>query len=447
MSDKEVSRILFDCTPTAQTNIARGIPRVVRSIVNCSADVGSEFGGTALPLVYSQGGWSEASWGGETPPSHPHGDSRSKSIHEFLSRTVPTAGLRRLLFPPPGRDGIWKGPRWVLGQSQRFVESLRQRRVLPGAGDALVILDPWWRCPRSYWRRVARARRRGALVGTVIYDLIPITHPDFAGRRHVERFRRWIDRAAHHTDFFLAISNTVREEFRSYLKQSCPGQAWPEERFHSFPLGSDLPAAASGTVRDSIRRVFDGGSTYVMVGALEPRKNQPFLVDAFEALWQRGVDVRLCLIGSYTKALPEFHQRLTEHVELGRRLFYFSDVNDGELDYCYKKTRALVYPSIVEGFGLPIAEALQHGKLVLASDTPIHREVGGEFCGFFDLSSTESLIETIVRLEKLGHLPNVRSACDYVAPTWKRSCRELIETCYRHLEEPNHESARIDRAA
>jgi alpha-1,2-rhamnosyltransferase len=334
-----------------------------------------------------------------------------------------------------------------MGQSRRLAERLTQPRILPGTRDVLVILDPWWRCPRSYWRRVAGARRRGALVGTVIYDLIPITHPDFVGRRHVERFRRWLHRAADHTDFFLAISNTVKKELHSYLQEFCPGQAWPEERFHSFILGSDLLTATCGAVRDSICRVFDGGSTYLMVGAIEPRKNQPFLVDAFDSLWQRGVDARLCLVGGFTKALVELHQRLAAHVELGRRLFYFSDVNDSELDYCYEKTRALVYPSIVEGFGLPIIEALQHGKPVLASDTPIHREVGGEFCAFFDLSSTKALVESIVQLEEIGRLSNVRSAADYVAPTWKHSCRELVGKCYRHLDEPNHEYDRADRAA
>ena len=294
---------------------------------------------------------------------------------------------------------------------------------------------------------MAKTRRRKALVGTVIYDLIPITHPDFVGRRHVERFRHWLHKAAEHTDFFLAISETVKDELRSHLQESCPEQEWPAERFHSFILGSDLSVEANGVVRDSTRRAFDAGNTYLMVGALEPRKNQPFLVDTFETLWKRGVDVRLCLVGSYTKALPEFHQRLTQHAELGRRLFYFSDLNDGELDYCYRKTRALVYPSIVEGFGLPIVEALQHGKPVLASNTPIHREVGGEFCGFFDLTSTEALAEMIAGFEKLGRVPGTRPASEYVAPTWERSCRELIEKCYQHLEGHSHKWDRVDRAA
>lgn len=310
-----------------------------------------------------------------------------------------------------------------------------------------MILDPWWRCPNAFWKNVARARRRGAVVGTVIYDLIPITHPKLVGRRHVERFGKWLHTAADHTDFFLAISRTVKEELRAYLQRAQADQAWEEERFHSFTLGSDLPVQASATPRDTVFQAFDAGNTYLMVGALEPRKNQPFLLDAFESLWNRGMDVRLCLAGSYTKALPEFHERLTQHAEFGRRLFYFSDLDDGELGWCYQQTRALVFPSIVEGFGLPIVEALQHGKTVLASDTPIHREVGGEFCAFHDLSSPESLAEVIVEFQQCDRLRGVRPASEYAAPTWERSCRELVKSCHYHLAKLDRKDSQIDRAA
>ena len=418
----------------------------MRSIVNCGNNVASEYGGSALPLAYANGGWNEVSWAAvstDDDVSLP----QCKPVSEFLSQVVPTPGLRRLLFPPPGRDGIWKAPRWAIDQTRRFAEGLTLPRISPDAGDVLVILDPWWRCPKSFWRNVAKARRRGALVATVIYDLIPITHTDFVGHRHVKRFRNWLHAAADHTDFFLAISETVKNELRSHLQESCPNQAWTAKRFHSFILGADLSVETNGVVRDSTRRAFEAGNTYLMVGALEQRKNQPFLVDTFETLWKRGVDVRLCLVGSYTKALPEFHQRLTQHAELGRRLFYFSNLNDGELDYCYQNTRALVYPSIVEGFGLPIVETLQHGKPVLASNTPIHREVGGEFCGFFDLASTEALAEMIAGFEKLGHVPGTRPVSEYVAPTWERSCHELIEKCYEHLKGHCHKWDRGDRAA
>ena len=426
-------RILFECTPTAQTDLTRGIPRVVRNIIRYGPEVVSEYGGSVSPMVYAYGTWSEARWGADASVGMFNHVGLRKSSGGLLCGAAPTAGLRRLLFPSPGRGGIRKLPRWAIAESRHLVDHWIRPHITPGARDVLVILDPWWRCPEAFWRTVAKARRNGAHVGTVIYDLIPITHSGLVGQRHAERFRRWLHRAADHTDFFLAISRTVKDELRRYLQESCPGRVWSDQRFHSFMLGADLPVQTGGTVRDSIQQIFGAGSTYLMVGALDRRKNHPFLVDAFESLWKRGFDVRLCLVGSYTKALPEFHSRLVQHAEAGRRLFYCADLNDVELDYCYEKACALVYPSIVEGFGLPIVEALQHGKPVLASDTTIHREVGSEFCAYFDLSSTESLVAMIADRERLGQMPNVRSAAEYVAPTWRLSCRELIETCCQYL--------------
>ncbi len=402
---------------------------MVRSIVHHGPDVVSEQGGTVLPLVYACGGWTEARWPQDACRAAFDGTrsgSRTEATHGR------TSGLRRLLFPPPGRGGVRKLPRQIAAASRRLWDSCVRPHIRPGAGDVVVILDPWWRCPEAFWRSVEKARRNGARVGTVVYDLIPLTHPEFAGPRHAERFGRWLQRAADHSDFFLAISATVRDELRSHLHQSHPEAAWPEERLHWFMLGADIPARAGGAVRPWVQSIFERGNTYLMVGALDRRKNQPLLVDAFERLWNRGFDVRLCLVGSFTKGMPELHRRLLNHAESGRRLFYCADLNDTELDYCYRESRALVYPSIVEGFGLPIVEALQHGKPVLASDTAIHREVGGEFCAYFGLSSPEALAELIARCERLGHVPDVRPAAEFTAPTWRLSCSQLIETCRRY---------------
>ena len=128
-------------------------------------------------------------------------------------------------------------------------------------------------------------------------------------------------------------------------------------------------------------------------------------------------------------AASELIERVERHRELGKRLFCFTDLNDAELDYSYARSKALVYPSIAEGFGLPIVEALQHGRPVLASDTPVHREVGGDFCEYFSLSSPRILAERIADWECRGWSPRVRDAATYQALTWRESCQQLFRTC------------------
>lgn len=425
---KQLSRILLECTLTSRTNVIRGIPRVVRGIVEHAGSVAAKHDIATLPICYAFNGWVESSLGNcdEQPAECQWPSKTASAFANSICRVVPSAMLRRQLLPPSGRDGVWKLPRKLSKQTRLLQQQVSQPSVAPGHGDALVLLDSWLRTPASFWRNVAHARRRGATVVSVVYDLIPITHPQYVSEKCHRRFAQWLKQTALHSDLFAAISGTVKNELRSYLTRHFPSQSWPQEMFTSFILGAQLPAFAADTVSDEISRAFAAGNTYLMVGTLEQRKNQAFLLDAFELLWERGVDVRLCLVGAETQSVPELMRRLREHPERNRRLFLYSSLNDAELDYCYRHATALAYPSITEGFGLPIIEALQHRKLVLASDTAIHREVGRDFCLYFDLKTPESLSAMIETLERANRNADVRPADEFVAPTWERSCRELF---------------------
>ena len=104
----------------------------------------------------------------------------------------------------------------------------------------------------------------------------------------------------------------------------------------------------------------------------------------------------------------------------------FNDLTDTELDYCYRHATALVYPSYAEGFGLPLVEALYKRLPVLASDIPTFREIGKDFCAYFDISRHTSLAKIIIDIENSGKMPEVRKPEEYQLPDWRDSCRELL---------------------
>ncbi|HJN11788.1 MAG: glycosyltransferase family 1 protein [Pirellulaceae bacterium] len=425
-------RILFDCSAQSRSKAFRGIPRVVQSILRHAPDVAKERGGSVIPISYAFGGWSEKSLA-DNDESAPARRDRAllTSLLEQLCGVVPSHRLRRLLLPPPGRDGVWKFTRLRQGNALRLYHRLTHRSTSPGNGDVLVLFDLWLRAPNSFWSNVAKARRRGAKIVTVVYDLIPITHPHFVGPKHNSRFRKWIHQVAVHSDCFVAISETVKSELQEYLKITETHQEWSDDRFFSFMLGSEICDTSGLPVREKVAAAFKSGSTYLMVGALEPRKNQGFLLDAFDRLWQRNSDAKLCLVGVETRAVPELLERLRHHPQRDSRLFYFPDLNDVELNYCYQHTCAVVYPSIVEGFGLPIIEALHHGKAVFASDTRIHREVGRHFCEYFDLGCSTSLTNMIAEHQSQLDVGNTRPTIVFKSPTWNESCREMLDICLR----------------
>ena len=103
----------------------------------------------------------------------------------------------------------------------------------------------------------------------------------------------------------------------------------------------------------------------------------------------------------------------------------FNDIDDEELIYCYKNAKMLVFPSIVEGFGLPIVESLHFGLHVLASDTPIHREVGGDRVEYFSLNNPMELSQKIDDIEKGKDVYAKKDIGDVHITSWKESAGEL----------------------
>lgn len=123
--------------------------------------------------------------------------------------------------------------------------------------------------------------------------------------------------------------------------------------------------------------------------------------------------------------------RIRNHPMLNRGLYVFHDANDAELQYAYQNASGVLLPSIVEGFGLPIVESLWYGKRTFVSDTPIHREVGGDRCDFFELGNPQSLARAILDWEsERERNPFQQSVPRHELPTnWEGSAQQFLDLC------------------
>jgi len=304
------------------------------------------------------------------------------------------------------------------------LKSYFQSRIIPGKGDVLLLLDSSWVCP--VWPAVKKAKSNGATVGVVIYDIIPLRHPEFFPPAIVKRFSIWFKEAIKHVDFFICISQTVQNEVQAYLKQNYPDYQ-AHSRVDFFRLGCTLDNISEiKLIGDAHKAVFQQRDVFITVGTIEARKNHQYLLDAFDLIWQRYPDAVLCIIGKVGWLSEQVMDRINKHPLFKKNLFVFHNVSDAELDYYYKHSKALIWPSLAEGFGLPIIEALHQGLPVLASDIPIHREVGKEFCAYFDINDPACLAKIVIDIEKTGKMPKVRSSKEYKLITWQDSCRELF---------------------
>jgi alpha-1,2-rhamnosyltransferase len=348
-------------------------------------------------------------------------------------------GVKAFLLAPRNRFGLNMFIDKILIQPAKALVRLIAIRIrhrdtsefLPKSGDVLLLLDSSWHM--DIWWSVAKAKESGAKVIAVLYDIIPVTHPEFCDEALLRVFEKWFESALEFVDGFIAISDTVKNDFSTFVENKYGADHGKKLDF--FHLGSDFNFTEINEdgIRDKVRRLFDERSTYVMVSTLEPRKNHSYLLDTFDALWAKGIDVNLCFIGRVGWKVDDLLERIKSNSEYQRRLFFWSDINDVELAYCYKHASMLVFPSFIEGFGLPIIESLGHGLPVLASDTPIHREVGLDHIGYFDLADPGSLEKQIEGIEKNGIPDALRVDPDYRWLDWESSTRMLLDKINKML--------------
>jgi alpha-1,2-rhamnosyltransferase len=331
--------------------------------------------------------------------------------------------LKRWLLPEPGHRGIFKLPLRILEAVSRWrYPAKTPQSVSFAAGDLLILPDGYWGM-MHVWPAVAAAREVGTKVAVVVYDLICITHPQFFVPLAEEHFTKYLCAINEHTDVVTAISNTVKLQLDAKLPAlAAPHSATPYRC--SFRLGAEF-SQAKGTVRAGLKETLSDkdSSFYLMVSTFEPRKNHRFVLDTFERFWETHPDCKLVLVGAVGWMTEALLARIRQHPELNRKLFVYHDLSDAEVSYCYARSKAVIFPSVVEGFGLPIVEALWHGKKTFASDTAIHREVGRDDCEYFHLEDADSLRRLLVRWEaEDDQAPN----CLRKPITWEQSAQDLL---------------------
>ena len=263
--------------------------------------------------------------------------------------------------------------------------------------DRLFMLDSSWFEYEAYAPLFEAVRKLGGTVHTCVYDLVPIRHPELTGESLPPAFERWLRRAAQESDSLLCISRAVADEVVDHLEaEQIPHR--PGLQVNWFHLGSNLPAG--GAASADVVKAFSGAPCAMMVGTVEIRKRHGFALDVMERLWAEGSPVRLVILGKKGWHVETLDRRIRTHREFGKRLIWIEKPCDADLAHAYAKANLLLFPSLYEGYGLPVAEALRANLPVVASDIPVLREVGGDAALYGGLEDRDQWAEHVTSLTR-----------------------------------------------
>lgn len=299
-------------------------------------------------------------------------------------------------------------------------------------GDIFLGLDLQHHVVAAQKEYLSSLRRDGVSVYFVVYDLLPVLLPNAFLPGSDVAHKQWLETLTGF-DGAVCISRSVAEELSEWQS------AYGPKRLRSFKIGwfhlgadvvNSIPTRGLPDDANQVIEYFARRQTFLLVGTIEPRKGHAQVLAAFELLWKHNVDVCLVIIGKQGWMVEDVADKLRNHPERFKHLFWLEGVSDEYLEKIYSASTCLVAASEGEGFGLPLIEAAQHKLSIIARDLPVFREVAGEHAYYFGGKSPDDMAQTITEWLRL-YIAGKHPRSDNIPwLTWKESAKQLIDAIF-----------------
>jgi glycosyltransferase involved in cell wall biosynthesis len=271
-------------------------------------------------------------------------------------------------------------------------------QVAPSTGQCYFILGAFWGFNGDATRYV-RLKRAGVAVGVYIYDLIPVTHPEFCDAHLVSDFALCLGDGLAAFDFVLTISDYTAQTVRR-LQEKLELRRAPVLAVPLAHLLKDAEPDDEHTFEwTSTIAVLRNRRFVLSVSTIEARKNHIYLVTAWKLMLEEGLDPPdLVFVGRFGWRVNDLMEQMRATGFLNGRIHVLHDLSDTELRTLYRHCQFTAFPSLVEGWGLPVGESLAQGRPCIASNTTSIPEVGGDLVDYIDPYNLREGVEAFRRM-------------------------------------------------
>ena len=249
-------------------------------------------------------------------------------------------------------------------------------------GDILLALGSPWSHP-DYATLVSAQRQHGLRFALLVYDLIPIRRPEWCDRGLVRLFREWFKTILPLCDFVFAISQATATDVEAFASETgiaLPGRVLP------IPIGTGFQCQpkSPGVTK---RPIVAAGSYVLFVSTIEARKNHALLFRVWRRLQEElpaeCVPI-LVFAGRVGWLVDDMMRQIANTDYLDGKLVVVEDPTDAELADLYRGCLFTLFPSLYEGWGLPVTESLAFGKPCIIANRTSLPEAGGRLARTFD---------------------------------------------------------------
>lgn len=291
-----------------------------------------------------------------------------------------------------------------------------------------------------FFNFIVPPRIKGKVINTV-HDLTFELYPETMDERNLKRIKQDIGYSIERSERIVTISESTKKDMVEILKID-PSRIeiiYPGVNYELFNLS--YKGNIKEDIKESIKKKYQLPDDYLLyMGTLEPRKNIPIIIEAFARLKRESdskvKEVKLVLAGKKGWLFEDIFNKV-QQLGLEADVIFTDYVAEEDKAIIYSEAKAFVFPSLYEGFGMPVVEAMAAGVPVITSNVSSLPEVAGDAAILVNPQDSVTISEALYRLlaDQEYHNQLVIKGLEQAKKfNWNRSAQQLKEIYYQVLE-------------